>query len=74
MIVLIDNLLVAARNILLTSEHVPKISDFGLSRFLGATDTNGVTANASGPLRHLAPECIKHVGIKKLELEWKIPF
>jgi serine/threonine protein kinase len=46
----------AARNILLTSEGDPKISDFGMSRFL--QETEGQTASNFGPIRWMAPESI----------------
>ncbi|XP_074524312.1 tyrosine-protein kinase ZAP-70 [Halichoeres trimaculatus] len=50
----------AARNVLLVSQKFAKISDFGLSKALGADD-NYYKARSSGkwPLKWYAPECIK---------------
>ncbi|XP_034555636.1 tyrosine-protein kinase ZAP-70 [Notolabrus celidotus] len=49
----------AARNVLLVSQQFAKISDFGLSKALGADD-NYYKARSSGkwPLKWYAPECI----------------
>eukprot|EP01114_Cavostelium_apophysatum_P022167 TRINITY_DN792_c0_g1_i1.p1 TRINITY_DN792_c0_g1~~TRINITY_DN792_c0_g1_i1.p1 ORF type:complete len:2277 (+),score=541.08 TRINITY_DN792_c0_g1_i1:192-7022(+) len=47
----------AARNILLTSSLVPKVSDFGMSRF-GKTDDVGKTGSTVGPLRWMSPESL----------------
>ncbi|XP_061093935.1 tyrosine-protein kinase ZAP-70 isoform X1 [Conger conger] len=49
----------AARNVLLVNQHYAKISDFGLSKALGA-DGNYYRARAAGkwPLKWYAPECI----------------
>jgi len=53
----------AARNVLLKSVEnngmVPKISDFGMSRFL-KRDEVGVTNATTGPVKSMAPECIVH--------------
>ncbi|MGH0160060.1 UNVERIFIED_CONTAM: hypothetical protein FKN15_000838 [Acipenser sinensis] len=49
----------AARNVLLVNQHYAKISDFGLSKALGAND-NYYKARSAGkwPLKWYAPECI----------------
>ncbi|KAJ8278559.1 hypothetical protein GJAV_G00088900 [Gymnothorax javanicus] len=49
----------AARNVLLVNQHYAKISDFGLSKALGADDSY-YKARTSGkwPLKWYAPECI----------------
>ncbi|XP_030640541.1 tyrosine-protein kinase ZAP-70 [Chanos chanos] len=49
----------AARNVLLVNQHYAKISDFGLSKALGADD-NYYRARTAGkwPLKWYAPECI----------------
>uniref|UniRef100_A0A8C9W908 Tyrosine-protein kinase n=1 Tax=Scleropages formosus TaxID=113540 RepID=A0A8C9W908_SCLFO len=49
----------AARNVLLVNQHYAKISDFGLSKALGAND-NYYKARTAGkwPLKWYAPECI----------------
>jgi len=47
----------AARNILLTEAKQPKISDFGLSRFLQQAQ-EGKTNSSIGPLRWMAPESL----------------
>jgi len=47
----------AARNVLLTGDFEPKISDFGLSRFLSDGDSNK-TESVVGPLKWMAPESI----------------
>ncbi|KAL2090189.1 hypothetical protein ACEWY4_014877 [Coilia grayii] len=49
----------AARNVLLVNQHYAKISDFGLSKALGADD-NYYKARSAGkwPLKWYAPECI----------------
>ncbi|KAI1891613.1 hypothetical protein AGOR_G00145590 [Albula goreensis] len=49
----------AARNVLLVNQHYAKISDFGLSKALGADD-NYYKARTAGkwPLKWYAPECI----------------
>lgn len=49
----------ATRNILLSEGLTPKISDFGLSRFGAADDTNNQTKSDVGPLKWMAPEAIK---------------
>jgi len=50
----------AARNVLLSGTFEPKIADFGLSRILQSDDPNSAAkTNAdTGPLKHLAPECL----------------
>jgi len=47
----------AARNVLLTGHFEPKISDFGLSRV--NNEQGNVTKSDVGPLKWMAPECIK---------------
>ncbi|KFP72601.1 Tyrosine-protein kinase ZAP-70, partial [Acanthisitta chloris] len=49
----------AARNVLLVNQHYAKISDFGLSKALGADDSY-YRARTAGkwPLKWYAPECI----------------
>ncbi|KAK3539442.1 hypothetical protein QTP70_008054 [Hemibagrus guttatus] len=51
----------AARNVLLVNQHYAKISDFGLSKALGA-DNNYYKARTLGkwPLKWYAPECINY--------------
>jgi len=48
----------AARNILLNFNQ-PKISDFGLSRFVNDTQ-KGTTRSNVGPIRWMAPESLKN--------------
>jgi len=48
----------AARNILLTSSLVPKVSDFGMSRFNATGDDSGKTGSLVGPLRWMSPESL----------------
>jgi len=49
----------ATRNVLLTISLEPKISDFGMSRVNLNEDANKTDTNV-GPLKWMAPECIKH--------------
>eukprot|EP01122_Echinamoeba_exundans_P007398 TRINITY_DN2269_c0_g2_i1.p1 TRINITY_DN2269_c0_g2~~TRINITY_DN2269_c0_g2_i1.p1 ORF type:complete len:1362 (+),score=209.72 TRINITY_DN2269_c0_g2_i1:1089-5174(+) len=50
----------AARNILLTDSFEPKVADFGLSRVVSAEDDKvGQTKSDIGPIRSMAPECIR---------------
>ncbi|KAM4628672.1 tyrosine-protein kinase ZAP-70 isoform 1-T3 [Polymixia lowei] len=51
----------AARNVLLVNQQFAKISDFGLSKALGADD-NYYRARTAGkwPLKWYAPECMTH--------------
>ncbi|KFO14446.1 Tyrosine-protein kinase ZAP-70, partial [Balearica regulorum gibbericeps] len=49
----------AARNVLLVNQHYAKISDFGLSKALGADDSYyKVSSSGKWPLKWYAPECI----------------
>jgi len=48
----------AARNVLLTRGLEPKISDFGLSR-ANVEDNGNTTKSTVGPLKWMAPECIR---------------
>uniref|UniRef100_A0A3B3SWJ1 Tyrosine-protein kinase n=1 Tax=Paramormyrops kingsleyae TaxID=1676925 RepID=A0A3B3SWJ1_9TELE len=49
----------AARNVLLVNQHYAKISDFGLSKALGANDSYYKARTAGKwPLKWYAPECI----------------
>ncbi|KAI6072415.1 Tyrosine-protein kinase ZAP-70 [Aix galericulata] len=49
----------AARNVLLVNQHYAKISDFGLSKALGADDSYYKARTAGKwPLKWYAPECI----------------
>jgi len=47
----------AARNILLDSKMEPKISDFGLSRYVQSEATN-VTKTDTGPIKWMSPESV----------------
>jgi len=47
----------AARNVLLTGDYRAKISDFGLSRI--NSEAGNKTNSEVGPLKWMAPECIK---------------
>jgi len=50
----------AARNVLLDRRGIPKISDFGLSRFIDPSATKGKTAGKHDvPVRWMAPESLK---------------
>lgn len=55
----------AARNVLLSGTLVPKISDFGMSRFTEA-DTAAVTQSTVGPLKWMSPELLlkQEYGVK----------
>jgi len=59
----------AARNILLTQQHQPKISDFGMSRFL-AEDVEGQTFGNVGPIRWMAPEALQNRKYSKKTDVW----
>lgn len=49
----------AARNVLLVNQHYAKISDFGLSKALGADDSYYKARTAGKwPLKWYAPECV----------------
>lgn len=51
----------AARNVLLINVNFAKISDFGLSKALGADENYYMARNAGKwPLKWYAPECISH--------------
>ncbi|KAJ7415113.1 Tyrosine-protein kinase ZAP-70 [Pitangus sulphuratus] len=51
----------AARNVLLVNQHYAKISDFGLSKALGADDSYYKARTAGKwPLKWYAPECINY--------------
>jgi len=47
----------ASRNILLSTELIPKVSDFGLSR-VTQNEQGNQTQTDTGPLKWMAPECI----------------
>ncbi|RVE63430.1 hypothetical protein OJAV_G00136190 [Oryzias javanicus] len=49
---------VAARNVLLTDQHVAKICDFGLARDIRNDDSYIVQGNARLPVKWMAPESI----------------
>lgn len=51
---------IAARNILLSKDFEPKITDFGMSRVLESLESLNSTTSNLGPLRHMAPECLIH--------------
>ena len=59
----------AARNILLTQSLQPKVTDFGLSRFVGDAEY-GNTATNAGPVRWMAPEAIKKQVFSKKSDVW----
>ncbi len=59
----------AARNILLTQSLQPKVTDFGLSRFVGDAEY-GNTKNNAGPVRWMAPEAIKKQIFSKKSDVW----
>jgi fibroblast growth factor receptor 4 len=49
---------VASRNVLLTSEEVPKLTDFGMARMIEATEAGGGAVSDFGPIKWMAPEAI----------------
>jgi hypothetical protein len=49
---------VAARNVLL-HQNEPKITDFGMSRFVDEDDKKGTTRSELGPIRWMAPEALR---------------
>src|SRR3989338_116357 len=51
---------VAARNILLESDEKAKLSDLGLSRILESDGQERGTQSFVGPIRWMAPECIRN--------------
>jgi len=48
----------ASRNVLLPESLIPKISDFGMSRYLLEGEDEGKTQSLRGPLRWMSPESI----------------
>jgi len=50
---------IAARNILLSKDHICKISDFGMARAMNKEVSMATTGNALGPLKWNAPESIQ---------------
>jgi len=48
----------ASRNVLLSVSLIPKISDFGMSRYLLEGEDQGKTQTFKGPLRWMSPESI----------------
>ncbi|MBA0549664.1 hypothetical protein Golob_020683, partial [Gossypium lobatum] len=49
-----------ASNILLDEEMNPKISDFGLAKLFGESETQGNTNRIAGTYGYMAPEYAKH--------------
>jgi len=49
---------IAARNILLTENFIPKITDFGLSRVLSGPSDSALTSSDVGPVKWMSPESI----------------
>ncbi|VAI63784.1 unnamed protein product [Triticum turgidum subsp. durum] len=54
----INHLDLKPENIMLDAEMEPKITDFGLSRFLGQGQSKMITQHIVGTLRYIAPEII----------------
>jgi predicted Ser/Thr protein kinase len=49
---------IAARNVLL-NQNEPKITDFGMSRFLAEEKQHGTTKSELGPIRWMSPESLR---------------
>jgi len=56
----------ASRNILLTGDRTPKLSDFGMSRMINKQE--GKTMATEGPIKWMAPEAFNQIYSKKSDV------
>jgi predicted Ser/Thr protein kinase len=56
----------AARNVMLGARGEPKVTDFGMSRFVENTaDAQHVTASSVGPLKWMSPQSLARQGVER---------